>query len=106
MTVWVDSLIEYQPGTVKGAARVKYWCHMFSDTEAELHEMADKIGMRRVWFQPFPAHSLPHYDLSQTRRILAVSHGAKEWITPFRLEDFRRFRWGQTRTSNISELSQ
>ena len=40
-------------------------CHMVADTLEELHAMADRIGMRRSWFQP---RSSPHYDLSKSRR--------------------------------------
>lgn len=50
-------------------------CHMFADTIAELHEMADKIGMRRAWFQPL---SFPHYDVAKGRRAHAVRLGAIE----------------------------
>lgn len=50
-------------------------CHMLADTVAELHEMADRIGMKREWFQPL---SRPHYDLSKTRRAAAVKLGAIE----------------------------
>ena len=50
-------------------------CHMVADSLAELHAMADEIGMRRIWFQ---AKSFPHYDLSQPRRRAAVIMGAIE----------------------------
>lgn len=50
-------------------------CHMIADTEEELHEMADKIGMRRAWFQ---AGNRPHYDVSKGKRKLAVENGAIE----------------------------
>lgn len=50
-------------------------CHMFADTIAELHAMADAIGMRRQWFQPF---SFPHYDVAKGRRARAVVLGAVE----------------------------
>ncbi len=55
------------------------WCHMFADTEDELHAMAAKIGLRREWFQPYPAHRLPHYDLVPSRRREAVAAGAIEF---------------------------
>jgi hypothetical protein len=34
--------------------------------------------MKRQWYQSPEKVSFPHYDLSQTRRALAVSRGAKE----------------------------
>lgn len=50
-------------------------CHMAADTERELHAMAQAIGMRLEWFQN---KRLPHYDVSLSRRKLAVSKGAVE----------------------------
>jgi hypothetical protein len=50
-------------------------CHMFADSLAELHAMADAIGMDRDWFQPL---SFPHYDVSLSRRAVAVEKGAVE----------------------------
>lgn len=50
-------------------------CHMLADTEAELHAMAERIGMRREWYQP---KSTPHYDLSKAKRALALKFGAVE----------------------------
>lgn len=50
-------------------------CHMWADTFDELHNMASRIGMDRAWFQPL---SFPHYDVSLSRRALAVRHGAIE----------------------------
>lgn len=50
-------------------------CHMFADSLAELHAMAKAIGMERDWFQPL---SFPHYDVSLSRRAVAVANGAVE----------------------------
>lgn len=50
-------------------------CHMVADTLDELHGMAEAIGMKREWFQP---KSWPHYDVSLSRRQMAVSRGAVE----------------------------
>lgn len=50
-------------------------CHMFADSLAELHDMAAKIGMDRHWFQPL---SFPHYDVSLSRRAVALQKGAIE----------------------------
>ncbi|MEM9223510.1 MAG: DUF4031 domain-containing protein [Pseudomonadota bacterium] len=50
-------------------------CHMVADSIAELLEMADKIGVDRKWFQP---GSSPHFDISLSKRALAVRAGAIE----------------------------
>ena len=59
---------------------VGLWCHMMSDIQgpaglAELHAMADRIGMSRSWFQNKPRH--PHYDLRPSARALAIAAGAE-----------------------------
>lgn len=46
--------------------------HMIADTEKELHEMADAIGIARRWFQG------DHYDVCQSKRAAAVARGAVE----------------------------
>lgn len=55
-------------------------CHMVADTERELDEMADKIGVARKWKQlPKRGHgvgSLVHYDIAKSKRALAIKHGA------------------------------
>ena len=49
--------------------------HMLADTESELHAMASRLGLRRSWFQN---DRVPHYDVSQSKRALAVTAGAVE----------------------------
>jgi hypothetical protein len=51
-------------------------CHMIADTEAELHAMADRIGVARKWFQRKPSGD--HYDIALSKRALAVGLGARE----------------------------
>lgn len=48
-------------------------CHLTADTAEELHEFAERIGLRREWFQP---QSHPHYDLTVRMRAKALRHGA------------------------------
>jgi hypothetical protein len=64
MTVYVDNM------------RAPYGrlilCHMIADTEAELHAMADQIGVARKW------HQGDHYDIAMSKRALAVAAGALE----------------------------
>lgn len=50
--------------------------HMIADTEDELLEMADRIIVNRKWFQSNSSH--PHFDISLSKRALAVKHGAVE----------------------------
>ena len=48
-------------------------CHMFADTENELHVMADKLWLKRSWFQ---RGTVDHYDLTPSKRRRAVQLGA------------------------------
>ncbi len=67
MAVYVDPIREHPP--VHGQT---LWCHMIADTEEELHAMAERIGMRRTWYQG------DHYDLRPETRALALAEGAIE----------------------------
>ena len=71
MAVYVDMLIDY--GWKLGPS-----CHMIADSEDELHSLAQSIGLKRSWFQNDDKHSLPHYDLVESKRKLAISKGAVE----------------------------
>jgi hypothetical protein len=51
-------------------------CHMWADTDAELHAMARKIGMQRSWFQCPPKASWNHYDVSLSSKKKAIDLGA------------------------------
>lgn len=53
-------------------------CHMVADTLAELHAMADLIGVQRRWYQGPPLTRYPHYDIALSKRSLAVQLGALE----------------------------
>jgi hypothetical protein len=65
MAVYVDDIFDYGN---KGK-----WCHMMTDGDlSELHDMAQRIGLKRSWFQP---KSSPHYDLTPNKRRLAIQHG-------------------------------
>lgn len=78
--VYVDKLFQlastnpqaYFVGTRTG----HQWCHMFADEEEELHEMARKLGLKIGWFQH--RSRTKHYDLTPSKRALAVKYGAKE----------------------------
>ena len=62
---------------MKAAYGQMVMCHMEADTDAELHAMADKIGVARRWHQKAGTpHS--HYDICKTMRAKAVRLGAVE----------------------------
>ena len=64
MTVYVDDM--------KWPYRGMIMSHMTADTVDELHAMADKIGLKRKWFQK---KSIPHYDICQSKRSEAITNG-------------------------------
>lgn len=70
MTVYVDDM------------RAKFgrmvMCHMLADTDQELHDMAERIGVARRWWQSPAKTSGSHYDIALTKRALAIQHGAVE----------------------------
>lgn len=71
MTVYVDDMeADFEPSHRPGRKYVM--CHMIADTDAELHAMADKIGVARRWYQG------DHYDIAKSKRALAVKAGARE----------------------------
>lgn len=67
-------------------------CHMIADTLEELHAMARLIGMKPEWFQDRPKASFPHYDLSLSRRRIAVTMGAIECEPRAFIVHLRRIR--------------
>ena len=49
---------------------------MFADSPEELHAFAQRMGLRREWFQFNIRCS--HYDLTEHKRLTAVLNGAIE----------------------------
>ena len=80
MTIYVDPLVTYKHAAQSGARHVfgngRQSCHMACDGNLdELHQFAGRIGLKRTWFQN---SSIPHYDLTPSRRAAAVAAGAVE----------------------------
>lgn len=69
MSVYVDELMNW--GWTYGPS-----CHMYADTLDELHQVAQRIGLRRDWFQDHTV--MPHYDLTVGKRAAAIRAGALE----------------------------
>lgn len=63
MSVYVDDLMKW-PTKIECFRRGS--CHMTADSIDELHQMAERIGLRREWFQDHPL--APHYDLTPVKR--------------------------------------
>jgi hypothetical protein len=74
MSVYVDEARDY--GTLYLRGKKTLWAHLTADTEQELHDFAAQLGLQRRWFQGFPAHSLPHYDVTGPTREQAIRLGA------------------------------
>jgi hypothetical protein len=47
--------------------------HLLTTDIEELHAMAQRIGLKREWFQD---RSFPHYDVQRRKRLLALAQGA------------------------------
>lgn len=69
MTVYVDDM--------EAPYRGMKMCHMLADSDEELLEFADKIGVQRKWHQ-YPGTVKSHFDICLSKRALAVRLGAKE----------------------------
>lgn len=75
MAVYVDPNLNWP--------KTEHWpygsvSHMYADTEQELHDMANRIGLKRSWCsdKTQPGSKLLHYDLSPTKRLAAIRAGA------------------------------
>jgi uncharacterized protein DUF4031 len=81
VTIYVDNFrVPAQVGRRAGS-----WSHLFSDTSVEeLHEFAQRIGLKRSWFQPRNRRYdrgpdrvwRNHYDVTESKRVEAIAAGA------------------------------
>lgn len=67
-------------------------CHMIADSPDELHQMADRIGVERRWFQAPPKASFWHYDVAKGKRTIAVAAGAVDCDRNTFVDHLRRIR--------------
>jgi hypothetical protein len=70
VTTYVD-----QPIFRKGK---KLYCHLYADSIKELHEFAEKLGIKRCWYENKRGKNFPHYDITESQRITAIIMGAQE----------------------------
>lgn len=90
MTVYVDSM--------KAPFGRMVMCHCWADTREELFEMMTRIGVQTKWFQQPPKASWEHFDISMSKRALAVKLGAVETdkYGPVEFEALRKLRLATT----------
>jgi hypothetical protein len=69
VTVYID---QFPPGW----GRWSGGGHLLTSDLEELHAMADRIGLKRSWFQG--DKSFAHYDVMASKRRLAIAWGAVE----------------------------
>lgn len=65
-------------------------CHLVADSVEELHAFAERLGLRRSWFQS--KSDLPHYDLTTGMRFKAIRLGAIEIDRNKLVEIMRKYR--------------
>lgn len=76
MTVWVDDV--YLQGNVPGVRSNARWCHLMADTELELKEFGDQVGISRNWIQDQGNPGKVHFDVTKSVRARCVEAGAVE----------------------------
>lgn len=72
MAVYVDDM--RRPARV-GRVTAR-WSHLFADTSEELEAFARRLGLRPEWVQHQRTHR-EHYDLTESKRALALRLGAQ-----------------------------
>lgn len=73
MAVYVDAL---RPCIPNNHWKWNHSCHLIADSDEELHKFAAQLWLKREWFQ---SKNLRHYDLTASKRYVAVNVlGAKE----------------------------
>lgn len=73
--LWEEEVTVYVDDVRHSFGRMKM-CHMWADTEEELLAMVDKIGVQRKWIQRPPKASWVHFDISLSKKALALKAGA------------------------------
>jgi hypothetical protein len=53
------------------------WSHLTGDSDEELHQFAQRLGLRRAWFQDHHRDvTRHHYDVTEPTRLRAIEAGA------------------------------
>jgi hypothetical protein len=70
--IYIDDMYKYPMGEFRRGGRLMKMSHLIADTDAELHRLAQLIGIQRRW------HQGDHYDVSLQYRGKAINMGAVE----------------------------
>lgn len=102
-TVFVDEL--------RHCVRNRNWrhaesCHLYTlpGWESDLHEFAGKLGLKRGWYQENAV--MPHYDLTASKRQMAVALGAIDSTPGEVLDCIRSWRHARALTRETSLAAQ
>ena len=75
MVVYVDDMYKYPVGRF---GRMKM-SHLMADSSEELLAMVVRIGVNPFWIQnEGDGPDREHFDISMSKRKLAIAHGAKQ----------------------------
>jgi hypothetical protein len=76
MTVYVDDM-NLRADVPNGRNVVRgRWSHLYADSEAELREFAERLGLRPEWIQ-HPGETGVHFDVTASVRQRAIRQGAR-----------------------------
>jgi hypothetical protein len=77
--IYVDRVEEYPADYVAPHLRQQgvEWCHLWADSERELHKFATRIGLPRLRFH-VSRGGIPHYDLTPAERAMVRAAGAAD----------------------------
>jgi len=84
--VYVGFRVECIPNKVW---RWDYVIHLFGDTDKELIEFAESLGLLRSWFQPSPPARVSHFDIVDSKAKLAIQNGAQQMTLDEEVEFIR-----------------
>lgn len=79
-------------------------CHLWADSLDELFAMVDRIGVDRKWLQEPPKASWVHFDISLTKKALAIEAGAILTDRYGPLEHVYRLRGDTQRLEGIARV--
>lgn len=76
MTVYVDDMRMLATVPNGYHSVTGRWSHLFADTIEELETFARQLGLRESW-QQNTSSGFVHYDVVDSRRLMAIRLGAK-----------------------------